>query len=139
MRILRTILTICLALTVMGVSAKKKDKVDKADQFTQIYAFGIALSFNDSTTFYTDIQLVDSCKVGKYNYLQRRSEYSNQLKSYMEGQLSRENYTTMIIYGLKQKNVQKQFDKLLNRYRKNNITLVEIKPEDFKFTKPADL
>lgn len=130
-----------LLLSTDLVSAKKKKSEDKIELTTKglkVYAFGFAASFNDSIVYCTDIQVLDSAVVGKYNALEKRSSYSAQLKDYVEYTIGKPNYTTMIMYDVNQKKLLTRHEKLVNNYAKGNMHLVAIKGESFKFTKPEE-
>lgn len=137
MKSLRLLYAILLMSVALGASARKK-KTDKSDEFTPVYAFGIGLSFNDSIVYYTDIQLLDSAKVGKYNVLEMRSDYSNQLGAYIESRMHKADYSTMTVYELKRSKAEKGYRKFLKKYEKNSANMVLVKKEDFAFSKPEN-
>lgn len=137
MKFRRLLYAVLLMSVALGASARKK-KTDKADEFTPVYAFGIGMSFNDSIVYYTDIQLLDSAKVGKYNVLEMRSDYSNQFRAHIESRMHKADYSTMTVYELKRSKTEKDYRKFLKKYEKNSANMVLVKKEDFTFSKPEN-
>ena len=135
MKSLRLLYAILLMSIALGASARKK-KTDKSDDYTPVYAFGIVMSFNDSIVYYTDIQRLDSAKVGKYNVLEMRSDYSNQFGNYIESRMHKSNYSTMTVYELKEGKAEKNYRKFLKKYENNSANMVLVKKDDFAFSKP---
>ena len=102
----------------------------------EVYGFGFAASFTDSVAFYTDIQLLDSASLVNKSYLNMRYDYSYQLKYYLQDNLQKSDHVCMIFFNTKLKKLQKEYDKLLNKYRKAGTGLRQIPITDFKFSKP---
>ena len=137
MKSLRLLCAVVLVSVALGASARKK-KTDKSDEFTPVYVFGIGLSFNDSIVYYTDIQLLDSAKVGKYDVLEMRSDYSNQFRAYIESRMHKADYSTMTVYELKRSKAEKDYRKFLKKYEKNSANMVLVEKEDFTYSKPEN-
>lgn len=55
--ILKKLLLVLVAFLMVGSVAKAADKTKK------VYVYGMAISFNDSTVYMTDIQTLDSAAV----------------------------------------------------------------------------
>ena len=86
-------------------------------------------------TYFTDIQFVDSAAVGGDGLLLGRAQYSIQLKEYLEQKENGKNRTCFVYYDKKKKNVQKEINKLKEKYQKgNSLVLLDVNPE-FKFEK----
>ena len=101
-----------VAALLLSLTLQAKNEVKKA------YIFGFASSFNDSTVYITDIHEVDSAWfTSKNNFLINRESYSFQLRDYLSG-LGEEHRTCMVQYGTKLKDVQKAWNKLCDRYTK---------------------
>lgn len=120
-----------LALTVAGftqLSAKNKC-------VPKLYAFGFAASFNDSTIHFTDIQVIDSAWINeKTKFLIDRENYSYQLRNYMDEQ-GLPHRTCIICYALKEKDAQKKFNKMRNKYvKRGNVDIKMITKDEFHFT-----
>lgn len=134
MKQMRSLLALMLLFTLCtGFIGKKNDK-EKG-----VYAFGVAASFSDTLVYYTDIQLLDSVRLDKNNFLPKRQDYSRQLKEYVQYQLVADNYTTMIYFSENKEKLQKRFDKTLKMYKKDSIFSLHLIPTtDFKFKKPEE-
>lgn len=106
--------TLLLSLTIQA-----KNEVRKA------YIFGFASSFNDSTVYFTDIQEIDSAWfTSKNHFLISRENYSYQLRDYLSEQ-GEEHRTCMVEYSNDPKKIEKEWNKLHQRYmrsqkKKNN-------------------
>lgn len=111
----------------------------KNKRMPKIYVFGIAASFNDSIVHFTNVQEVDSVWVNDKNkFLLNRSDYSYQLKNYLETQgLSRR--TCIVSYALKRKDAEKKYMKMRNKYvKRGSFDIRYIDSKDFKFI-PVDI
>lgn len=86
------------------------------DEMKRIYIFGFAMSFNDSTVCFTDVQAVDSAWLNsKTHFLVNRENYSYQLRDYLEGE-GYKHPTCMVSYSTDLKKLTKKYDKMRNRY-----------------------
>ena len=73
--------------------------------------------------------------VGGDGLLVGRAQYSIQLKEYLEQQENGKNRTCFVYYNKKKKNLQKEINKLKEKYQKGNtLVLLDVDPE-FKFEK----
>lgn len=111
-----------------NISAKNK-------RMPKVYIFGVAASFNDSIVHFTGVQEVDSVWINDKNkFLLNRSDYSYQLKNYLESQgLSRR--TCIVSYALKRKDAEKKYTKMKGKYVKRGaFDIRDIDSKDFKFT-----
>lgn len=123
---------ICFILTILilSVTASAKSKY-----VSKLYVFGFSASFNDSIVYFTDIQELDSVMIDDKNkFLLNRNDYSYQLKNYFESKniLHR---TCIICFDLKRKDIDKKYQKMKNKYIKNNNYNIKYIPnEEFHFT-----
>ena len=125
-----------VSLLVFGLCSAFSSKKDEPKY---VYAFGISASFTDSVVCYTDIQILDSAKLTKEGFLEHHDIYSNQLKNYLEGNQLQQNSTCMIYYSDNKKNIDKEFSKAVNRYKKGKgFDLRRIEPDKFRFTNPGE-
>lgn len=100
-----------------------------------VYIAGVSASFSDSLVYFTDIQFVDSALLGSNGLLVGRAQYSIQLKEYLEQKENGKNRTCFVYYDKKKKNLQKEINKLKEKYQKGNtLVLLNVNPE-FKFEK----
>jgi hypothetical protein len=100
----------------------------------------VSASFTDSLVYFTEVQLLDSVKLGKKEMLPERPHYSQQLKDYLEGQEGLENRTCFVYYNRSEAKLKKQSAQLKAKYQKNNTKLLlrQVNPNAFRFTKPDD-
>lgn len=113
MRKWRFILIGLLYAVQLTASAATKEK---AEEFKRVYMYGVAVNFNDSTVYMTDIQHLDSMIINKDGSLQNYVGYSLQLKVHIEGTLGEIDQTCAIIYSDKKKKLEKSFLKMRKKY-----------------------
>ena len=106
-------LTAIAATLLISLAAQAKNEMRKA------YVFGFASSFNDSTVYITDIQELDSAWfTSKHHFLVSRENYSYQLRDYLGG-IGEQHRTCMVGYNTDPKKLEKEWNKLYNRYAHN--------------------
>ena len=133
MKYVKILFAIALVFTMCSAFSLKKD------HSKPVYAFGISASFTDSVVYFTDIQILDSAKVSKEDFLTHRELYSYQLKNYLEDNQLQQNSTCMIYFSENRKKLEKEATKILNKYKRNKrITVSKIESEKFHFTKPEE-
>ena len=116
---------------IMGVAAKKSKDKNKYG----VYMAGVSASFTDSLVYFTDIQYLDSAMVDGKGFLVGRSQYSVQLKDYLETKQGGKNRTCFMFYNMKKSKLQKEILKLKEKYKKgNSLVFKDVNPE-FKFEK----
>ena len=126
MKSIRYILLLVVALTALGASAKPL-------KTNQVYMFGFSASFKDSVIYVTDIQNVPGTWVeSKNKFLLLRDEYSRQMKDYLEEKLQQEKRVCVVFYYLKKKKAEKEFLKLMKKYKKG-YEVRHVNEKDFKF------
>ncbi len=126
------LVTACVLILCQGFSLKGKNKEK------DVYAFGLAASFNDSVVYCTEIQLLDSVQLDKNGFLPLREMYSYQLKNYVEYELNKPNYTCMIYFSEKKEKLTKEVNKLIAGYKKSNLVLHPLTASEFTFKKPEE-
>ena len=131
MKSIRYILLLVVALIALGASAKPITT-------NQVYMFGFSASFKDSVIYVTDIQNVPGTWVeSKNKFLLLRDEYSRQMKDYLEEKLQQEKRVCVVFYYLKKKKAEKEFLKLMKKYKKG-YEVRYVNEKDFKF-EPIDV
>ena len=136
MRYIRILWAVVLVFSICSAFSLKGKSSDSAKE---VYAFGIAASFNDTVVYYTEIQVLDSVKLNKAGFLPQREAYTYQLKNYLEYDLKSPNYTCMIYFAENKKKLEKEAVKVKGKYKKSkNMVLQVVKPEAFTFTKPQE-
>jgi len=123
-------LLILLSFTFLAVQAQKKQSVENPE----VYIFGVGTSFNDSTTYISEIHHFKGNFIEKKTgFLENRAIYAEQMKIYLE-----QNYpgyeTCAIFYDTKKKAIEKKYNKVRRRYQKDKSTkLVELPVTEFTF------
>ena len=126
MKSIRYILLLVVALTALGASAKPI-------KTNQVYMFGFSASFKDSIIYVTDIQNIPGAWIeSKNKFLLLRDEYSRQMKDYLEEKLQQEKRVCVVFYYLKKKKAEKEFLKLMKKYKKG-YEVRYVNEKDFKF------
>ena len=126
MKSIKYILLLVVALTALEASAKPL-------KTNQVYMFGFSASFKDSVIYVTDIQNVPGTWVeSKNKFLLLRDEYSRQMKDYLEEKLQQEKRVCVVFYYLKKKKAEKEFLKLMKKYKKG-YEVRHVNEKDFKF------
>ena len=122
-----------LAVTLLTVEASAK--IEMKDN---IYMFGFSASFKDSIVYTTDIQNVEGLWIDtKNNFLLNRDEYSHQLKVYLTEKLQQQNRICMVFFYDKKKKAEKEFLKLMKKYKKG-YEVRHVSAAEFKF-EPIDM
>ena len=78
---MKSIKILCSLLLVLMVCSAFSLKGSKGKS---VYIVGVSASFTDSLVYFTEIQLLDSVRLDKNKMLPERSQYSYQLKNYLE-------------------------------------------------------
>lgn len=107
----------------------------------KVYIFGVGYHFGDSTVYVTNIEEVDSIALQeKTKFLPYRSEFSLQLRQYLEGMLEKSHMTCCVFFSEKREKLLKTFNKAKSRYLNTPGSMLKIiGEEDFKFKHPLDV
>ena len=131
MRYIKLLCFLFAVSVVVGATAKKSKDKNKYG----VYMAGVSASFTDSLVYFTDIQFLDSAQVDGKGFLVGRSQYSVQLKDYLETKEGGKNRTCFMFFNVKKNKLQKELQKLKEKYNKGkNMVLKDVNPE-FKFEK----
>ena len=132
MKYVRIIFAVALAFMFCSAfTLKNKEK--------QVYAFGIAASFNDSVVYCTEIQVLDSAELDKNGFLPKRELYSYQLKNHLEYEMKKPDYTCMIYFSENKAKLIKEAAKVKGKYKKGSGQVLQtVQPADFTFKKPQE-
>ena len=107
---------------------------DKSEEPRRVYMFGVAVNFNDSTMYMTDVQSLDSIVINTDGSLRNYAAYSQQLEFYIEGVLREADQTCAVIYSDKKKKLEKRFVKLQRELSaKRSEKLRRIGTDEFAF------
>lgn len=123
-----------ITITLILICAIVSGNVSAANKKSDIYAFGFSASFNDSTVYFTDIQLVKDVTIEhKSHFLENRDLYSKQLSQHLSDQ-EMPARVCVIFFDAKLKNIEKQFTKLKKKYAKNGkYELKYVGANEFQF------
>lgn len=104
------------------------------------YVFGFAHVLGDSTAYITNINEIDSMDVQKNTkFLPFRSDFSLQLKIYLESECGLAHETATVFFSKKRSTLVKKFNKIKKRYLDSkSFVLKQIKDSDFHFVHPID-
>ncbi|KXB83125.1 hypothetical protein HMPREF3034_01363 [Prevotella sp. DNF00663] len=106
----------------------------------QVYMYGVAASFNDSTVYFTDIQQLSSAWIDHEGFLYSRDNYSYQLKDYL-AKLGFSHATCITTYSDNRKDIEKKYLKTKKKYTtvkgkgkdKNHYTVKYITSSGFAY------
>ena len=131
------VIALALLLVALVVVAKPKSSSNGRGKGV-VYLFGVSQELTDSVVYITFINEVDSLDLQKHTkFLPYRSEFSIQLKEYMEGTLQKDHQTTCVFFSPNRKKLSKKYYKIKKRFLDNPYT--KIMPIDgFKFRHPLD-
>lgn len=139
MKLIKIFFAFLMMFAVAQASAKKpKEPKAPKSTTTMVYAVGVATSFNETVAYLTDMQVLNDATLDRKAYLHRRSGYSFQLRDYLVAQ-GKQDYTCLILFNVKKAKLEKELNKVRSRFAKDNIQVLEIKEQDFRFTKPEEL
>ncbi len=126
MKFMKFFLLLVFTLIVAGVEAKPL-------KTNSVYMFGFSASFKDSVIYVTDIQNVPGAWIEtKHKLLMGRESYSYQLNTHLTDSLNQAKRVCMVFFGLKKNKVEKQYLKLMKKYKKG-YEVRYINTTDFKF------
>jgi hypothetical protein len=103
----------------------------------KIYMFGFAASFNDSTVYLTDIQIVNAYLVNnRTKFLANREDYSYQLRNYLQSNGLEAYPTCITMFAENEKDATRKYLKLKERYEKSKkkYSIKSLKDSQFKYT-----
>lgn len=131
---------VMLVLVAVGAEAKKRPQAISKGK-ASVYVFGVSQMLTDSVVYITNISQVDSLDLEKRTkFLPFRSEFSLQLKEYMEGQLGLNHQTTCVFYAASRKKLSKKFYRIKKRFLDDPYKKVVMVDERyFSFRHPLDV
>lgn len=133
---MKSIKTLCALFLVLMVCSAFSLKGNKNHS---VYIVGVSASFADSLVYFTEIQLLDSVNLDKNKMLPQRSQYSYQLKNYLENVEGLEHRTCFVYFSNNKKKLQKTVSKMKAKYQKGKTLLIrEVNPNAFQFKKPEE-
>lgn len=103
---------------------------DKKPVPHRIYIFGFATSFTDSVVCQTVVQQLDSAWLDEHKFLMDRALYSLQLQYFMEHEEHVKNPVCTVFFGRNAKRVQRLWNKMQRRYKKEGELKFSVLPKD---------
>ncbi len=126
MKLMKIFLLIVFTLMVSNVEAKPL-------KTNSVYMFGFSASFKDSVIYVTDIQNVQGAWIeSKTKFLMGRDSYSYQLNNHLTDSLKQSQRISMVFFSLKKKKAEKQYIKLMKKYKKG-YEVRYLNAPDFRF------
>ena len=111
---------------------KKKDAKKKIQ--TEVYVWGVSLSFSDSIVYFTEIQHVEGAII-EDKLLPNRHLYAYELKDYMSYEEGMPGRTSFIYFSDKRSKLEKKEQKVKKRFVEGGEKTVRYLGDKFKFTK----
>ena len=130
---MRYIKFLFIALVMLLASNGRVSANNKCEP--EMYMFGFAFSFNDSTMYITTVQKVNDVWVTPRNgQIIERETYAHQLETYFEND-GVMNMTCGLSFNTNKKKVLKRYAKIKERYTKKlkNMHIVYLSDADFSF------
>ncbi len=125
---------ILLILLLMGTTTC----LAKAKQ-APVYIFGVAASFNDSTIFITDIQLVDKAWTDqKTKFLMSCQDYSYQLRDHL-AKRGLQHMTCITFHKADKKTIERKYESVKKRYtngKHGKFVVNYLSKNDFSYVVP---
>jgi len=132
----RLVLLMMLLLPMLMMAKQKPTQYGRGKG--KVYIFGVSQQLTDSVVYITFINEVDSLDLmKKTKFLPFRSEFSLQLKEFMEGTLKKDHQTTCVFYSTSRKKLSKKYYKIKKRYLDNSYTKI-VPLDNFQFRHPLD-
>ena len=137
---MRKILLMTLVMLVALFATAKKKPTSYGKGSGEVYVFGVSQALTDTVVFVTTINRVDSLDLERRTkFLPFRSEFSLQLKQFMEGQMGLKHQTACVFYSASRKKLSKKFYKIKKRYLDDkDKRLVMLDEQRFVFKHPLD-
>ena len=126
-KLLCLILTVVMTFCATSITAKPKQ--------TKVYIFGVSINFTDSTTYLTDVQVLEPAYIEtKTGFLYDRSIYSQQLQMWVEHAMGQPNTTCTVFFSTSKSKLEEKFIKVRNKYTKDQSTILKsLDAGEFKF------
>lgn len=126
-KLLCLILTVIMTFCATSITAKPKQ--------TKVYIFGVSINFTDSTTYLTDVQVLEPAYIEtKTGFLYDRSIYSQQLQMWVEHAMGQPNTTCTVFFSTSKSKLEEKFIKVRNKYTKDQSTILKsLDAGEFKF------
>lgn len=133
-KIYSIILLMCLVIPSLSFAKDGKTKERKKKVQTEVYVWGVSLSFSDSVVYFTEIQHIEGAII-EDKLLPNRHLYAYELKDYMSYEENMPGRTSFIYFSDKRSKLEKKEQKLKKRLVEGGEKTVRYLGDKFKFTK----
>ena len=133
-RIISIFFILCLVVpcAVLAKDDKKKERKKKIQ--TEVYVWGVTLSFSDSVVYFTEVQRVEGAII-ENGFLPNRHLYSYELKDYMSYEEGMPGRTSFIYFSDKRSKLEKKEQEVKKQLVEAQGKTVRYLGDKFKFTK----
>ena len=125
---------LCLVMPSLSFAKGGKKKEAKKKIQTEVYVFGVSLSFTDSVAYFTEIQQIDGAII-EDKMLPNRHLYAYELKDYMSYEEGKPGRTSFIYFADKRSKLEKKELKVRKKLLYDGEKIVRYLGCKFKFTK----
>ena len=133
-RIFSILFILFLVMPSLSFAKGGNKKEAKKKIVTEVYVFGVSLSFTDSVAYFTEIQHIDGAII-EDKMLPNRHLYSYELKDYMSYEEGKPGRTSFIYFSDKRSKLEKKELKVRKRLLYDGEKIVRYLGSKFKFTK----
>ena len=133
-KIISILFILCLAVPSLSFAKDDKKKETKKKIETEVYVWGVSLSFSDSIVYFTEIQHVEGAII-EDKLLPNRHLYAYELKDYMSYEEGMPGRTSFIYFSDKRSKLEKKEQKVKKRLVEGGEKTVRYLGDRFKFTK----
>ena len=133
-KIFSILFILCFLVPSFSFAKGGKRKEAKKKIVTEVYVFGVSLSFTDSVAYFTEIQHIDGAVI-EDKFLPNLHLYSYDLKDYMSFEEGMPGRTSFIYFSDKRAKLVKKEQKIKKKLIEENEKTVRYLGDKFKFTK----
>ena len=132
-KIFSIIFILCLVIPSLSFAKDGKTKERKKKVQTEVYVWGVSLSFSDSVVYFTEIQHIEGAII-EDKLLPNRHLYAYELKDYMSYEENMPGRTSFIYFSDKRSKLEKKEQKVKKRLVEGGEKTVRYLGDRFKFT-----
>lgn len=125
---------LCLVMPSLSFAKGDKKKESKKKIQTEVYVWGVSLSFSDSIVYFTEIQRVEGAII-EDKLLPNRHLYAYELKDYMSYEEGKPGRTSFIYFSDKRSKLEKKEQKVKKKLIEGGEKSVRYLGDKFNFTK----
>ena len=133
-KIFSILFILCLVMPSLSFAKGGKKKVSKKKIQTEVYVWGVSLSFSDSIVYFTEIQRVEGAII-EDKLLPNRHLYAYELKDYMSYEEGKPGRTSFIYFSDKRSKLEKKEQKVKKKLIEGGEKSVRYLGDKFNFTK----